>query len=361
MLLIDLGSSATKIIVLFVGKKGRQGLAFIMSPFISVEMSKSFLPEFKPAVEPERQAWIELAGKYFVVGQAAEDDFVEHDIKAPKLEIAMKKILAVVWAISSRLALGSKFSISLYLMLPANERKDEETYQLKRRLVDALSSFDTPTGKMQVNLTHYQSMVEGIGSLNLILPLIQPGKYISPDIDALVGMFGFRNFSGFRISEGRIHPPFTEELGMHYILSRVVKEVPGQTVARLLEPLALVGSGFTDLDPLEPCLRSQDPEVKKTERENLIKVADQVTKIFLNTFVEFLRRHGKVPSIFYWYGGTADYLAPIIQTTFQDLEHHFHVGDHLLPSWIICTGQKSRFLDLWGAALRIDPTLSRGK
>jgi hypothetical protein len=361
-ILADLGASATKVICLRRDKKSKlQGLAVMMSPFISVGVSKDFLPDFKSSVEPERQAWVEADGKFFFVGQAAEDYHFEHDIKAPKLEIALKKILAVVWAVGTRLSLGQKFSLSLDLLLPANERKDEDSYQLKQRLADALNSFVTPTGKMQVGLTHYKSMIEGIGSVNLIMPTIQPGKYISTDVNALIVMLGFRNFSVFPIREGRFSNPFTEELGMHYLLERIINKVPGQTVSSLLEPLALARSDFSNSRHLQPCLRSHETSVQKREMEQLIEVAGQVTTMFLQTFQDFIRRHGKLPSTFYWYGGTADYLEPAIRETFPDQDHYFHLGEDCLPLWIISTGHKSRFLDLWGRALMKYPDLLRGK
>jgi hypothetical protein len=351
ILFVDLGASLTKAIFSFPGKLGRcNGHAITMSPHVYEESNKSKLPEFRKVVRPDLQTWIGFEGKCFYVGQAAEPF---QEVKLPKLEIAITKILALTWVIHSLQKLDQTFSVSVHLVLPTKEYRDSTLYCLQERLKAALNNFQTPTGNLQVLLNRYKLNMEGSGSFNLIAgKLMDSSKFIRQDLSCMLAMLGFRNFTGIMIRDGRPQKPITSDMGMHFLLEKVVDLVPGQKISPLLKPLALAGSNFSNPSALTSILRSRDLSVRQREIEDLKLATTQAIREFLESFLNFLQKENSIPETFYWFGGTADFLEPQINEIFPQFEHHFQASMDKVPDWILSTGYASRFLDLWGIFLK---------
>ncbi len=162
-IVLDFGGSATKCIYADINLNQK---LLCMEPEV-ISLPKSAIANYEQTklglAQPEDSAWVSVdEGMSYVVGYLAKSRFNGNPgLSSLKYERAFPKTLAAVWVAAQELKLGNKFNAALAILLPAGEY--ESGKQLHELLIDGLKDFQTPTGKMSVNLTHFECKPEGGG------------------------------------------------------------------------------------------------------------------------------------------------------------------------------------------------------
>jgi hypothetical protein len=164
ILSIDFGGSLTKVIGKIDGEK-KFNLNF--SPEV-IEIDGDVLEEYRQVeleqIEPENGIWVEFDQKYYAVGYLAKLKFLATlGLNRLKYELAIPKVLGVLWVVTQKFNLKNKFNLALACLLPPGEYADREKF--KNELEKALADFNTPTGRMKVKLVKYNCKPEGAGVL----------------------------------------------------------------------------------------------------------------------------------------------------------------------------------------------------
>ena len=162
-IVLDFGGSSTKCIYADINLNQK---LLCMEPEV-ISLPKSAIANYEQTklglAQPEDSAWVAVDEEMsYVVGYLAKSRFNGNPgLSSLKYERAFPKTLAAVWVAAQELKLGNKFNAAIAILLPAGEY--ESGKQLQELLIDGLKDFQTPTGKMSVNLTHFECKPEGGG------------------------------------------------------------------------------------------------------------------------------------------------------------------------------------------------------
>jgi hypothetical protein len=115
-----------------------------------------------------------------------------------------------------------KLSIALAVLLPPSEGCDRTLLQTK--LKEALSSFSTPTGTMQVKLALFEAMQEGAGILFNRRGIL--GEEFNNRTVA-IAMIGYRNASVKVVARGVLSPGVSSDFGMAWMVDTFVRRCSG--------------------------------------------------------------------------------------------------------------------------------------
>ena len=140
---------------------------------------------------PENRAWCGIGETYRAVGFLAENRFrAAAPLNVPKFELAFFKILCLLWVVSEKFRLPTSFSIDVSLLLPPSEYSDR--FELERILRVALPDFNSPSGKMSLELGTFDCKPEGAGVLLYLQDM--PKLRLNNRTSTLI-MIGYRNAS----------------------------------------------------------------------------------------------------------------------------------------------------------------------
>ncbi|WP_013325717.1 ParM/StbA family protein [Gloeothece verrucosa] len=336
---IDGGGSSTKII---------GGLNFVLRSVIAMEpemiqVPRELLSEYDAGVLPKDCAWVGLGGKYLAVGYLARcQATVTPMLSQPKMSLAIPKIAAAVWVLKEMFNLPSQLRLSLATVLPPGEYKDKDN--LESALKEALKVFETPTGKMRVNLVEFDCKPEGGGLF--MYHKAKRGKENIYNTNVAVVMLGYRNISTLVFNRGKKGEYLTTDLGFAKFIRGVIKETAGYNDQSLTPALALYGDGRSD-EPLTKVLRYRDKADKEDElirlkkaivavrRQYEIQVANWLTDVLPPDVGEVLLC-----------GGTADYLKKMLFELFSDKDIYLH-AKLTMPDDIQEWGMGNRWADIW--------------
>lgn len=292
---------------------------------------------------PENLAWVGVGEDYRAVGYLAQLFLASPSLRPRKYELAVYKTLAAAWVMQQKLQLPDKFDLSLILLLPLGEFEDAAL--LKSMLKDALASFLTPTGTMNVNLVRYECFPEGSG-IYMMYRQKRPEQMKRWNVGIV--QIGYRNASVLLSSRGVLDKGKTTNLGMARMVELVQSRTSGLNSVALLNAIATAANNpqsqhFVNLVSI--CDREQQL-VQLQKIIAAVKEARTEYAIALMSWLkEMLPPFGELSGIIVG-GGTADYLRDELMQVIKPTTVIWHGEVKIPPEFdSFCLG--SRLADVW--------------
>ena len=295
---------------------------------------------------PVDSAWVTVDNQCYVVGYLAQSRFNGNPgLSSLKYERAFPKTLAAVWVAAQELKLKNKFSAAIAILMPSSEY--ESGKQLHELLVDGLKDFQTPTGNMSVNLTHFDCKPEGGGIY--MIHRHQMGDAARRKTFAVV-MVGYRNASVLLSERGQVNKRTTSNLGFIKLVELVESRIAGlPSTAQLASAIAKAGDQV-ETRHLSPLALSSVPETRSEEVQKLIDAVNACRIEYARALCSWLRE--VLPRQVYLdevvlCGGTADYLRSELENHFAYTDINWNAGIDL-PTQLQDTELGSRLCDVYG-------------
>jgi hypothetical protein len=315
IIVLDFGGSATKGV--YADASLNQKLLLMEPEVISVPKSSitSYEQTKLGSAAPADSAWVCVDEQCYVVGYLAQSRFNGNPgLSSMKYERAFPKTLAAIWVASLELSLKNKFSAAISILLPAGEY--ESGKQLYELLLDGLKNFDTPTGKMNVALTHFDSKPEGGGVY--MIHRSQMGEAAKRKTVAVV-MVGYRNASVLLSERGQVSKRVTSNHGFIKLVELVESRIAGlPSTAQLARAIARAGDRVNP-SYLTSLAMSSVAEVRAQETQKLVEAINTCRVEYASALCSWLRevlpRQVSLDEVVLC-GGTADYMR-------RELENHF--------------------------------------
>nr|ADN18501.1 conserved hypothetical protein [Gloeothece verrucosa PCC 7822] len=335
---IDFGGSSTKIIG---GRSFKQRSCFVMEPYVS-ELPKQLLRENNSLTSalPKDRAWVAIDDRYTAVGYLAQLLTTANPMLSQlKLLSAVEKVAAAVWVLKEQFKLPNQIRLALVALLPPGEYSNKQT--LEERLRESLSSYMTPGGEMQVELSLFDCKPEGAGIF-----MHHKGKRGASNINQgimSVLPLGYRNASALVFNRGNIADFTTSDLGFASMLKGIIRSTSGQTLERLSEPVAQWRIQQTD-SVLKKILLSDDEEEELETLKEAIAIQHQkYTTDLFKWLSEVLPKNLDEVVLC---GGTADYLRREMVEFFGAQKVYLHANVNL-PDDIKSLNMENRWADVW--------------
>ncbi|HEY9796723.1 MAG TPA: ParM/StbA family protein [Leptolyngbyaceae cyanobacterium] len=347
ILVLDYGGSATKGVY---ADSSLQEKLLVMEPEV-ISLPKSAIANYEKTkmgkAQPVDAAWVSVENdSCYVVGYLAQSRFNGNPgLSSLKYERAFPKTLAAVWVAAQELKLGNKFNAAIAVLLPAGEY--ENGADLEELLTDGLKDFQTPTGKMSVNLTHFECKPEGGGVY--MVHRSQLGEAAGRKTVAVV-MVGYRNASILLSERGQVNKRVTSTLGFIKLVDLVENRIAGlPSTAQLTRAIARAGEKI-EARHLLPLAMSSVPEARSKEAQ---KIADAVAacrveyaSVLCSWLREVLPRKVSLDEAILC-GGTAEYMRPELESHFAHAQISWH-GCVELPEQLQDPELGSRLCDAYG-------------
>jgi hypothetical protein len=323
LIVVDFGGSLTKVIYTGNDESLRtfgmepEVLALPKASIDSYESSKMGMD----SADPVDKAWVGAAGQFYAVGYLARDQFNGNPgLSQLKVDRAVPKAMAAVWAASVDLELGNQFEVALAVLLPPGEFENAD--RLRSTIETSLKEFQTPTGTLNVTLTDWDCKPEG-GGVYLMHTLGQSSSALKTKTIAVL-MLGFRNASVLIATRGAVTKKVTSDLGFIKLLDRVVGKTSGLSVNQLAPAIASAGNP-PSFDALMPVLRSTSESQRKEEliklRAAIINSRAEYSASLQSWLNEVLPGH--IDQVILC-GGTADYLHTELKSYFNSSSILWH-------------------------------------
>ncbi len=292
----------------------------IALPFASIDSYESSKMGMDSA-SPVDKAWVGALDQFYAVGYLARERFNGNaGLSQLKLDRAIPKAMAAVWAASVELKLGNQFEAAVAVLLPPGEF--ENAPRLRSAIEVSLKNFQTPTGTLNVTLTDWDCKPEG-GGIYMMHTLEMQQEELKQKTLAVI-MLGFCNTSVLVATRGVVTKRITSDLGFIKLLDRVMKKTSGLDINKLAAALATAGNP-PDFKALIPVLRSTSDAARK---EELIKLKSAITTsrseyvLSLSSWLNEVLPKGIDEAILC--GGTADYLRPELSDYFKSTSVVWH-------------------------------------
>jgi hypothetical protein len=294
-------------------------------------------------------AWVSVDGQCYVVGYLARSRFNGNPgLSSLKYERAFPKTLAAVWVAAQELKLKNKFNVALAILMPAGEY--ESGKQLHELLVDGLKDFDTPTGKINANLTHFDCKPEG-GGVYMVHRNNQNEAAHRQTV--AVVMVGYRNASVLLSERGQVTQRRTSNFGFIKMVELVENRIAGlPSTAQLARAIARAGDQVEARHFL-PLAMSSVPETRNDEVQKLVdavKACRVEYKLALCSWLrEVLPRQITLDEVILC-GGTAEYMRSELSSHFAYTEMSWN-ADMEIPERLQDEELGSRLCDAYGTYL----------
>ena len=345
LIVLDFGGSLTKVVYMGADK---QPMALCMEPEV-LELPSASLRSYedqKMGMDgslPGDRAWVGSEERFYAVGYLAREQFNGNaGLSQLKVERAVPKALAAVWAAASDLQLGNKFSAALGVLLPPGEFENAE--RLQAAIEKGLKAFETPSGTLNVTLAHWDCKPEGAGVY--LMHTRNRDSALIKHKSIAVAMVGFRNASILVSQRGAVTKRVTSDLGFIKLLEKVMKKTSGLNVNQLAEVISRAGDP-PDFKALIPVLRSTDELQRKNDLLKLksaIMTSRQEYALSLTSwFREVLPQ--RLDEVVFC-GGTSDYLQRELEDEFKGTTITWHGVE--LPSELSRELPGNRICDAFG-------------
>jgi hypothetical protein len=344
-LTLDFGGSGTKGIAQI---RGGKPTVIWMEPAVieATKISLAFQTRNLGNAYPENSAWVGIGEDYRAVGYLARSTYsATPGLKPRKYELALYKTLAAIWAIKQKFKLPESFDISLALLLPPGEFEDSAL--LKPMLRDALTEFETPTGKVNAKLIGYECFPEGGGIYAMYCK--NTGEAIRRKVIALL-MLGYRNASVIISRRGILNRGKTTNLGMAKMVDLVIERTSGLVSEELVKAIAVAGDEPKPQHFHHLCVSNnhRDAEIEKIIYAVNSSRAEYAIAL-TNWLKEVLPSRNELDEVIIC-GGTADYLREELDTVFPATPVIWHGGveipSNLNEQWLGC-----RLADVWALSV----------
>lgn len=299
------------------------------------------------SADPKDAAYVGVGNEYYAVGYLAKVQFhANAGLSQLKYERAIPKTLAAVWVASQYLELGNKFNVAVAVLLPPGEY--ESASRLEERLPEALMSYKTPTGELNVSLSVFDCKPEG-GGIYMMYHKNQ-GAALKRSTSAVV-MVGYRNASVLVSSRGQVSQFKTSELGFVQMVELVIKQTSGQSpTSRLVSAIASSGDEFSP-KPLLWLARSTDANERRQDVQKLVEAIKESRATYASMLKSWLSEvlPRELDAVVLC-GGTADYLHRELSEHFDWVSVSWH-SDIVVPSELDPEGMGNRLADVYGMFL----------
>ncbi len=200
---------------------------------------------------PDKEAYINVGEKVYVLGDFAKEFDPEDRIFEKKYEYALYKVLAAIGIVFQKNQLKQKKAVSVYVsvLLPWDEYNDRRRF--KENLVRLLSNFQFRGQTIKVKATTDTIVVRPEGGGIAAGYILKKGADFFKDKNIGVAMFGHRNLTALYFEDGRLIRGSSPKLGFTWLLDRIIETTSGLSREQLLFAISKVvrqleGSERTD-------------------------------------------------------------------------------------------------------------------
>lgn len=352
VLSVDLGGSLTK-----VGAATKDGRFLLLALASEVsEISQDILKDVQSGLwgepSPESTLWVAPKdGPSYALGNFARKNFRSQiDLSLSKTELAVPKILGILWVLQQKLDLPKSFYVRLGVLLPAGECSAIDRQELVDLLTPALRGFATPTGKMSVRLFGTPVIKPEGGGIFLHY---KDGSDLTQHQVGILGI-GYRNSNLLVAEDGTIGESdrITHDLGFHSLISRC-KELVGSTADEVELATIIARAGYEVNSRI--IARYLDSLNKSRRLEAFIEAIKKSQMMYWNQLINWFKLVGvnRLDAVVL-YGGTTEYFKQPLKEYFQDIQLVWHsnvkLPGELLQGLSADKGQMGleyRFVDCW--------------
>jgi hypothetical protein len=339
----DYGGSITKII--FTGLD-RQVRLLCMEPEVASVPRESILAYTRDqlgSADPQDTAWVAFRNDYRAVGYLARQRFhANAGLSELKYERALHKTLAALWVIKEKLKLPANFTAAIATLLPPGEYEDRNRFE--RMLREALADYQTPTGRMSVELLVFNCKPEGGGIY--LMHNKKVGSAMKERVCA-IAMIGYRNASLLVVQRGDVRPGKMSDMGFIRMVEKVVAKTSGQTAERLTPEIVAAGAEIKAA-PLMRLARSTTREGRAEEVQQIIGAIKEARPEYVRSLTSWLDEN--LPpdcDELVFCGGTADYLKKELNEYYDRLPIIWN-ADISIPQVLDKKGFGYRLSDVYG-------------
>jgi hypothetical protein len=259
-----------------------------------------------------------------------------------KYERALHKTLAALWVIKEKQKLPGNFTVAIAALLPPGEYEDRSRFE--RVLREALADYQTPTGRMSVELLVFNCKPEGGGIY--LMHNKKAGSGIKDRVCA-IAMLGYRNASLLVAQRGDVAPGKMSDLGFIRMVEKVLVKTSGQTAERLTPAIVTAGSEFKAA-PLMRLARSTSREGRAEEVQQMLLAIKEARPEYVRSLTSWLDEN--LPpdcDELVFCGGTAAYFKKELNEYYDRLPIIWN-ADISIPVVLDKKGLGDRLSDVYG-------------
>ncbi len=307
---------------------------------------------------PLDQIVIGYGGKFHAFGDYAAIKGATPILRDLKTVYTVPRTLAAVWVLAQKLNLGKQFDLHLSCLLPPGEYAEKENFRVG--LLKALKSFQTPSGKYQVQLKTFRCNPEGAGVFKYYYRERSNCKDGLNGIKTGVLMLGHRNASFFWSRDRKMSGFTSSDLGFSRILTQTRARTLDYKDSPLIESLAKYLTD-NDQDALDPVLLNKEQSLREKEKEQLCQVITEERANYTHAIFQWISEKVDLGDIgeFIIAGGGCEPLKDIIVPYLREKLPvplgrdrpgiFLHGGMRIPDELLIPTNQdKRRFADVFG-------------
>ena len=358
----DPGASLTKI-VYELATEGQPRLMTMEPEMLKLPQSSidAYMSSRKglESSQPADEAWVSCAAddhtQCTVVGFLARQFSASARLDKLKYETSIHKVLAVIGAIAcgcprSAIAFGTaqsaiasgktqsaiagggalpiaqqnqlpnKFSLSLTSLLPYGEYQNRQAFE--QQLRNALKDFRFRGQRLRVKLERFECLPEGAGLA--MIRQRQNGKEWFNTQTIAVLMFGHRNTSVLLFERGKMTAGYTNGLGFHQMVKRVIERTSGQDATALTSAIYAAGSDITVDNPaIRALLKSRDPKNIDYELQMIVNAITTAKAEYWSRLYDWLESTLPAVNEVILSGGAALYLEQELQDCFPEISTYW--------------------------------------
>jgi hypothetical protein len=270
------------------------------------------------------EAWVSIPTdgdrQCTVVGFLARQFSASARLDKLKYETSIHKALAVIGAIAQNNNLPNRFSLSLTSLLPYGEYQNRQAFE--QQLQSALKDFRFRGQRLRVKLERFECLPEGAG-LAMICQRQNGKEWFNAQAIAVL-MFGHRNTSLLLFERGKMTAGYTNGLGFHQMVKRVIERTSGQDATTLTSAIYAAGSDITaDNQAIRALVKSREPKNIDYELQMIVNAIATAKAEYWSRLYDWLESTLPAVNEVILSGGAALYLEPELQECFQEISTYW--------------------------------------
>ncbi|WP_174764131.1 ParM/StbA family protein [Anabaena sp. UHCC 0253] len=219
-------------------------------------------------------------------------------------------------AIAQHNKLPNRFSLSLTSLLPYGEYQNRQAFEEQLRV--ALKDFKFRGQRLRVKLERFECLPEGAGLA--MIRQRQNGKEWFNSQTIAVLMFGHRNTSLLLFERGKMTAGYTNGLGFHQMVKRVIERTSGQDATTLTAAIYAAGSDITaDNQAIRALVKSRDAKNIDYELQMIVNAIATAKSEYWSRLYDWLESTLPAVNEVILSGGAALYLEQELQECFQEI------------------------------------------
>ncbi len=323
----DPGASLTKI-VYELATEGKPHLMTMEPEMLKLPQSSidAYMSSRKglESPKPVDEAWVSSPAdgdtQCTVVGFLARQFSASARLDKLKYETSIHKALAVIGAIAQHNKLPNRFSLSLTSLLPYGEYQNRQAFE--QQLQSALKDFRFRGQRLRVKLERFECLPEGAG-LAMIRQRQNGKEWFNAQTIAVL-MFGHRNTSLLLFERGKMTVGYTNGLGFHQMVKRVIERTSGQDATALTSAIYAAGSDITaDNQAIRTLVKSREPKNIDYELQMIVNAIATAKTEYWSRLYDWLESTLPAVNEVILSGGAALYLEQELQDCFQEISTYW--------------------------------------